>query len=215
VTAADNCLTLVPTAVELKHLKAQFTSESEVTRLGAVELCGFGLVAAGIRTIQLIRQYRPQRIILLGIAGALVDDLQIGKAYRFDSVACYGLGAGCEPSFQTAGQMGWKHWNGPPEIGDVLRLGQTQRRMLLSCVAASGRTEEAHWKLAAFPTAQAEDMEGFAVAAACRLEDVPLTIVRGISNLSGDRDTANWQTAEAIQSAALLAAQIIGSDDQS
>ena len=45
-------------------------------------------------------------------------------------------------------------------------------------------------------------MEGFAVAAACEMHSVPWFIVRGISNLAGDRDKDNWQFDRALQKAA-------------
>ena len=60
-----------------------------------------------------------------------------------------------------------------------------------------------------FPDAAAEDMEGFAVALACRLAGVPLSIVRGISNTAGDRDPARWLVPEAVAAAAALAARIL------
>ena len=44
----------------------------------------------------------------------------------------------------------------------------------------------------------AEDMEGFAVATACRLANVPLSIIRGISNVAGDRDHRRWEIDLAI-----------------
>ncbi len=59
-----------------------------------------------------------------------------------------------------------------------------------------------------FPKAVAEDMEGYAVALACRLHDVPLTIIRGISNQAGDRNHDGWQVAEALQSAAELFGEV-------
>jgi futalosine hydrolase len=45
-------------------------------------------------------------------------------------------------------------------------------------------------------------MEGFAVAAACRLRGVPVAIVRGISNVAGDREPSRWRIDEALETAA-------------
>jgi futalosine hydrolase len=59
------------------------------------------------------------------------------------------------------------------------------------------------------PAAVAEDMEGFAVALACRLAGVPLTIIRGISNTAGDRDHARWRVPEALAAAAALSLQTL------
>lgn len=85
--------------------------------------------------------------------------------------------------FVPAQSLGWQQWPGdtgaPDQIGDLL------------------------------PAAAAEDMEGFAVAMACRLRGVPLDIVRGISNAAGDRDRSHWQVSAALEAAGRLALQIM------
>ena len=63
-----------------------------------------------------------------------------------------------------------------------------------------------------FPAAAAEDMEGFAVALACRLACVPCTIVRGISNTVGDRDTTRWQTTAALEAAAGIVRRLLAEE---
>ena len=42
-------------------------------------------------------------------------------------------------------------------------------------------------------------MEGYAVALAAHEFGVPVTIVRGISNVAGDRNVAGWALPEALQ----------------
>jgi futalosine hydrolase len=49
-------------------------------------------------------------------------------------------------------------------------------------------------------------MEAFSVALACRMAKVPLTVIRGISNMAGDRDKANWNVTGALEAAAELVA---------
>jgi len=44
---------------------------------------------------------------------------------------------------------------------------------------------------------------------ACRLEHVPLVIVRGISNVVGDRLSKNWQIPQALSAAWSLAEEVI------
>ena len=48
------------------------------------------------------------------------------------------------------------------------------------------------------PDVRVEEMEGWAVALACRRAGVPLTVVRAVGNVCGDRDVAGWRTAEAM-----------------
>lgn len=67
----------------------------------------------------------------------------------------------------------------------------------LRTVCTSAATEaEASERRALFRRPVAEDKKGFAVALACRLADVPVAIVRGISNAVGDRRFDRWQIPE-------------------
>ena len=101
-------------------------------------------------------------------------------------------------------------------IGDVLSCssgGEVRPEpagLLLSACAASACEADVLSRLRLFPSATAEDMEGFAVTAACRLSGIPLDIVRGISNTAGDRDHSRWQIDAACHAAAALAATLLG-----
>ncbi|MEI6241399.1 MAG: futalosine hydrolase [Planctomycetia bacterium] len=186
------------------------------------ELCGFGPVVAAARTAQLIAEHRPDSVLLVGIAGRMSDRLTIGEAYAFERVACHGVGAGTGDAFVPAEAMGWPQWPGEgsdpaTRIGDVLACTSGQlpaaaprAGLLVSACAASAGEADVRSRLRLFPDAVAEDMEGFAVAAACRLAGVPLDIVRGISNTAGDRDISRWQIEAACRAAAELAALILG-----
>lgn len=82
--------------------------------------------------------------------------------------------------------------------------GDSTRLMLLTVCSASGSREDVADRLRKFPHAVAEDMEAFSVALACRMAKVPLTVIRGISNMAGDRDKANWNVTGALEAAAEL-----------
>lgn len=211
------CLVLVPTPLELRKLRPEL-ERMVATYACGVELCGFGLVAAAVRAAALLASHRPKRVILAGIAGAYskpTDELslEVGQAYRFDQVACYGIGVGAGEHFQTAGELGWLHLPGrlfigeleTEPIGDALDLRNpnplpsANRLQLLSCCAASANAHDADCKRAKFPQAAAEDMEGFAVAMACNLAGIPCEIIRGISNLAGDRHHQHWKISEALE----------------
>lgn len=208
-------LILLPTAAERRWASGLVEQLSEKAH---VELCGFGPVVAGIRTAQLIAEHHPQRVLLLGIAGAIDAELQVGEAYEFDQVACYGIGVGCGASFQTAKEMGWSQWSSDNLdsdqycFDDTIQLSpwsgfsssESSRLLLTVCAASAGAIEVARHRQK-FPQAMAEDMEGFAVAAACKLARVPLRILRGISNMAGDREHKHWQSATAMQAVLQLA----------
>ena len=217
-------LILVPTPTEHSHLGPLLQPHIRKAG-GTLELCGFGPVAAAARTSQLIAEHRPARIILVGIAGAIGPSLPVGSATTFEEVACFGIGAGSGQDFQSASDLGWKQWDpgvGGAEprllIGDKLPLlhvkneGDSEaplKRQLLTCCSASGCPEDVALKSRHFPNAVAEDMEAFGVAMAASLMNVPVQVVRGISNEAGDRRLSRWKIKESLENAAELAIRLI------
>ena len=206
-------LILIPTAGEQKILSPRLASLSaeEVS----VELCGFGPVASASRTSALMAALQPKRILLVGIAGALEGRMSPGHAGIFDNVAMYGIGAGAGDTFRNAGELGWPHWaetsdeHGEIRVGDRISLRKADDeaslpRQLLTVCSSAATQKEVRDRLAKFPDAVAEDMEGFSVAFAGAMAGVPVTIVRGISNIAGDRDKGRWRIVDALNSAADL-----------
>ncbi|NNE00524.1 MAG: hypothetical protein HKN47_24680 [Pirellulaceae bacterium] len=100
-------------------------------------------------------------------------------------------------------------------IGESIELsGGKDNPCLLTGCSASGDVAEAAQRHAMYPAAAAEDMEGFAVALSCRVAGVPVSIVRGISNRAGDRDSRNWQVESALDAvAALIVTDVLGACD--
>lgn len=214
-------LVLVPTELERRVLEPILAAAPAApgTRCWEVELCGFGPVAAAARTARLVGRHAPDRVLLAGIAGRLDDRLALGAAYRFAEVACHGVGVGAGDGFVPAAALAWPQWpgdaaDGSPAIGDTIPCAtdgpaEPQAELLLTACAASANADDVRTRRRLFPAATAEDMEGFAVALACRLCGVPCDIVRGISNTAGDRDSARWQTTVALRAAGELALRIM------
>mgnify|MGYP002629007788 CR=1 FL=1 len=222
-------LILVPTPTELRVLEPRLQLRVQQVG-GTLHLCGFGPVAAAARTSQLIAELTPATIILVGIAGAIGDSLRVGSATVFDEVACFGIGAGSGGDFKTAGDLGWSQWNSGlaaggedrSTIGDVVTLLPAQaglsidehatRRQLLTCCSASASLDDVALKTRHFPNAIAEDMEAFGVAMAASLMDVPVQVVRGISNNAGDRRLSHWKINDALEAAADVVLNLIAGD---
>ncbi|MCU0713365.1 MAG: futalosine hydrolase [Pirellula sp.] len=213
-------LLLIPTAFEKSKIPKEILDNFGSMGI-RVELCGFGLIASSAQTARLIALTKPERVVLVGIAGlyrgADPSDAKIGQAVLFDRVACYGVGVGGGSSFTSAHELGWRQLQSETEdyplqeeivlatSGVTGEAGMKQGRCkLLSATAASANDEEANEKLQRFPDATAEDMEGFGVAMACQLFRVPLVIARGLSNWVGDRDHSKWKVTEAMESACKL-----------
>ena len=212
VKDAPHTLLLVPTEIERRQLAGQPRFGTDAP----CELCGFGPVAAAARAASLIARHQPERVILAGIAGTFdPTGLPVGTAAVFPSVVMHGVGVGVASGFVSAAALGWQHWQKDGrgrENSDDLTLNTPvppAAGQLLTCCTGSTSPEEARQRLEQYPDAVAEDMEGFAVALACRLAGVPLTIARGISNEVGDRDFERWQIPEALNAAWLIVSDLL------
>jgi len=175
---------LVPTSEEAAMLGVEDTP---------VEVCGFGLAQAGVYAMDAIRRQRPRRVLLAGCAGSYdASRAVLGTAVALGEVRCFGIGAGGK----AAAELGFAH-------SDVIELDDGQG-LALSVAEASSSPAEAAARAAAHPEALVEEMEGYAVALAATVIGVPCSMVRGISNLAGDRDRAGWRMAESLAAARTL-----------
>lgn len=224
-------LVLVPTEVERRRIEDHGGLD---TTSAVVSLCGFGPIAAAARTAELLALYRPARVLLVGICGTFdAERLPVGSAVEFDAVAIEGIGAGEGAALVGPIAMGFPQWPGGEKgesqpihdrivlagraaLADATALRDPARSaLLLTTCAASASPAQAALRRERFPEALAEDMEGFAVALACALADVPLSIVRGVSNVVGDRDPANWRIPSALGAARLCALEVLRSHELS
>jgi len=196
---------LVPTRLERTLLQ----------RLGGLagapaELCGFGPVAAAARTAGLLALRKPRRVLLLGIGGTLrPEELPVGAAASFASVRLEGLGARRGTRWLAPSELGFAQWDdGRTRIEERLALQPARRGVrgeLLTVCTAAGSRAEARARARRHAAASVEDMEGFGVALACALARVPLTVVRGVSNVAGERDRRRWDVRAALDAARTLA----------
>ena len=204
-------LLLVPTETERAELVRIMEAREERAEL---KLCGFGPVTAAVGAAGWIVETSPQRVLLLGLAGAFdVGQLPLGTATLFNSTALDGVGAGTGSSFRSAAELGfattetgrddnlWEHDQLPLAVAANL----PRQSQLLTCCAAAASPADVASRKQRFPTSAAEDMEAFGVALACRRFGVPLAVVRGISNAAGDRRHAEWQISAALGAAWQLA----------
>ena len=153
-------------------------------------MCGFGLAAAGAGAAHAIATHPAEAaggVVLAGLAGTYdATRLPAGATVDAASVRVDGIGAGGA---------------GPAELGfaesDVIRLAGRDGELLSVATAAATQAEAAK-RAALHPEAVAEEMEGFAVAVAAALFGVPFRIVRGVSNVAGERDRSRWQMPAAM-----------------
>lgn len=155
-----------------------------------------------------IARHRPERVILAGIAGLFArhqsGTCSIGDAIWFDSVGIDGIGIGQGDQFVDAMDLGWNWYPSHHDSGVIAcqSPSNANNRMLLTVCSGSADDTDAERRQRRYPNAIGEDMESFSVALSCQRANVPLSIVRGFSNLVGCRDKTDWRAGEALASVA-------------
>jgi len=229
-------LVLVPTELEWRRLAAlpAFPRASDGDGDVGVELVGFGPVAAAARSAALFAAHRPTRALLIGIAGrydagpnstgpaptgpALTGPALTGPAsssappalaVRCGAVRLDGVGAGSGPHYRLPSELDLPQWHDHRgAVFEELPLADVGPT-LLTVAAAAGDPSDVAGRLARHPGVVGEDMEAFGVALAAREARIPLHVVRGWSNVAGDRDKARWDIDGALAAAWRVAAELL------
>jgi futalosine hydrolase len=160
-----------------------------------VALTGIGLAAAGATSSRWFAQMKPDAAVLVGLCGTFDrSKLAVGGLLEATAVSCDGIGAGEGDRFVEVGEPLHALRCAPARV----RAKDVVHGEVLSVAAAAGNGRMVRSRRARHPRALAEEMEGYAVALAARLAGVPLTILRGASNVAGDRVHRRWKIAEAL-----------------
>jgi len=182
---------------------------------------GPGMANAAAASAAARERYRPERICNVGICGVYSNDATLlGKAVIGAQALFADTGAAGDTDFQSLQSM-----NLPlaqPEgkdIYNIIRLNcdaaprDSMRADFLTVAAISGSPAMAAQLSGRFTpsagTLLCEDMESAAVGLIALRAGIPCTVVRGISNLSGERDHAHWKIKQAAQAAQELLLEIL------
>lgn len=201
-------LILVPTDFERQQLDLPPGVPVQILGFGplaAAASCALALAPGATKRV-------PKRVLLIGIAGTFdAAALPVASARAFARVACDGVGVGLGSETLFPSQLGFPQIAGETPVFEELPLHTTAaaQGLLVTTPAASANATEAAARAARFPGAVAEDMEAFGAALACHLVGLELTVIRGISNVAGDRDKSHWQIKAALDAAAKLARTLI------
>ncbi len=194
-------LILVPTQKELALL------ESTLARFGqhdsvSIEICGVGPAVSAMTSHNLISDHRPQRVILVGLAGAFPQSkLQLGAVVCGFKDRFADLGYESESQFFTLEEMGLcAYEKGDKRIGtqffcEVMPGLKSVEMITVSSMSASHARAAKMWHSFAAAT---ESMEGASVAMVCAEFELPFLQIRTVSNFVGPRDPATWQIAKAM-----------------
>jgi len=205
-------LLLVPTPLEAAALLGRaaqgLRAPAPFTIAGRaidVALVGVGLAAAGATSGRWLARRPPSAALLVGLCGTFDERrLPVGGLFEATAVACDGIGAGEAEHFAElpfpplARPLAGARPLATLRCASVSGGARAVRGALLSVAAASDGTAMVSRRRRRHPDALAEDMEGWAVALAARLAQVPLAILRGASNAAGDRVHSRWRVDAAL-----------------
>jgi futalosine hydrolase len=157
-------------------------------------ITGAGQVNMAHRLTQEVERQRPDGIIVVGIGGAYR-----GSGLAVPDVAC--------AESETFGDLGVTTPDGflqLPEFFTVQfpsQLFPAPRRARFVTVSTCSGTNALSDAIEGRTHGAVENMEGAAAAQIAQRYGIPFGEVRGISNLTGDRDRAAWKIPEAARAA--------------
>ena len=191
---------------------------------------GIGKVNAALATEALLCERRPAAVILFGCGGAYPErGLQIGDVALADE-EIYGDEGVITPSgFLDMQKLGFplcsnddaSFYNHLPLDRELHAEARARLKAFLSpqgkslvtgpfvTVSTCSGTDAAGRQLAARSGGICESMEGAAVSHVCLQHNVPLLELRGISNLTEDRDPARWNIPAAAEIAQRCVLELI------
>lgn len=175
---------------------------------------GIGKVNAAMCAQKMIDVYHPEKIIMVGVAGALAKDLHVGDViisrdccqHDFDTTF-FGDPVGyvtgfADVNFKADEELCEKALTAAKEAAITARLGRV----------ASGdqfiASEEKKKTIIENMQADCTEMEGAAIAQVCEANQVPFVVIRAISDGAGD--DAPMMYDEFVNFAAERAMKIIG-----
>jgi futalosine hydrolase len=178
---------------------------------------GVGPAAAAAGTARLLALAeaagRPYRAVLAaGIAGGFPGRAVVGATVLGVRAVAPDLGAQSPDGFISLDELGFGTAILPadPVLLTVLaaRLPDAIHGDVLTVSMATGTTGTAAALARRHPSAVAEGMEGFGVASACAITQVPFAELRAISNLIGPRDRSVWRIGDALHALTAAAATL-------
>ncbi|GIO29501.1 Futalosine hydrolase [Paenibacillus albilobatus] len=202
---------LIMTAVEAEQ-QAVLRGIGDAAELFNVQLAGFGPASAAARTAAELAKGRYGLVISAGIGGGFAGRADIGSTVIADRIVAADLGAESPDGFLSVDELGFGRSVIMPDSALVQTVTDAMisaeipavRGAILTVTTGTGTAETTASLLSRHGDAAAEGMEGFGVATAAKLWNLPVLEIRTISNIVGPRDRSAWRFGEAF--AALEAA---------
>lgn len=214
ISALHEELSALLPLVEVRRDELHAGRRFHLGRLGSHEvvlvLSGIGKVAAACTAVQLAERYRVERMVFTGVAGGLHPQVRVGDVVLADEllqhdldasplfpryevplvgVSRFAVDAALSTPLHAAAQTALDHageWLGD----DAAALGVVAPRLHRGLVISGDRfvatAAESQTLRTALPDALAVEMEGAAVAQVCHAYDLPLAVLRIVSDRADD-----------------------------
>jgi futalosine hydrolase len=180
-------ITAVPAEAEALRRGLPEAAADSVTVLAG----GVGSAQAAAATSRaLAREPGYDAVLSVGIGGAFPGKAELGALLLARHVVAADLGADSPAGFLSVDELGFG--SASLDGGRVPGL-EAVVGTILTVNTATGTDERAAELMARHPAAVGEAMEGYGVAAAAALADLPFAEVRAVSNLVGKRDRDAWR----------------------
>lgn len=170
-----------------------------------VMLAGVGPVSAAAHTAKLLATEKYELVISTGIGGGFRGKAEIGTLVVSNLIAAADLGVETLEGFRRLEDLGFGTTQVQIELSLAARVVEALQSAKLDVVTgpiitaatATGTAESAEERARRVLGAAAEGMEGYGVAFAAQIFDIPVLEIRAISNGVGPRDRSAWRIHEA------------------
>ena len=193
----------------VNHFKVPLNKEIAIGDIQVLTIVsGAGMVATAYSLGIALRNFQPDLILNVGIAGAIDRTIELGALVNVVQDYLHRFGAEDHNQFISASEIGLLN----PEV-EYLQTSpiKIDRNTLLNSIdllpkvngitvqTVHGNTSSIEKLKLQHPEAQIESMEGAAVFYAGFMEKIPVIQLRSISNFVEPRNRASWKINEAIQ----------------
>ncbi|HEY2493407.1 MAG TPA: futalosine hydrolase [Paenibacillus sp.] len=170
-----------------------------------VLLAGVGPASAAAYTAKALAATEYDLVISAGIGGGFVGIAAIGSIVIADHIIAADLGAQTAEGFSTVDELGFGSSHIQPYTPLVTRLSESLHSAglsvhtgpIITVSTATGTAATATERAGQVPGVSAEAMEGYGVATAATIYNIPVLEIRTISNAVGPRDRSAWRMKEA------------------
>ncbi len=189
--------------------KSFFSGVIKGSARAVICICGVGKTNASHGATLLIERFGPDHVYSIGVAGAYPGSgLEIGDVAVAENEFYGDEGILTESGFHTIDALGItlvsvsgiEYYNKFPLVVPEVFKGSKSKGNFVSVSSCTGTQSRAIEMQLRF-NAICENMEGAAVAHICALNNIPVTEIRGISNIVGSREAFPLETA-AVRTAA-------------